>query len=188
MLRFTPFLLCAALLATHPTLAASDSDKGIKFNFENAEITSVLNTYSNASGQKFVIDPSVRGKISILSKKNVSLAEAFDLLSTALALNQFAISEQGDTMVVMSTRNIQRSLVPVLRELPPLKPERIVTMVFQLKNASAEEINKTLRILPSKDGEMTPYTPGNQLIVNDWVSNIHKIAKVLAEIDQPKTK
>lgn len=88
-------------------------------------------------------------------------------------------------MVVMSSRNIERSLIPTLTQLPPLNPERMVTMIFQLKYVSAEDINKRLRILPSRDGEMSPYSPGHKLIVTDWVSNIHRIASLIGELDQP---
>jgi general secretion pathway protein D len=111
------------------------------------------------------------------------LDEAFNLLSTAMATNQFAISEQGDTLVVMSTRNALRSYLPVVTELPPLKPERLITMVFTFKNVSADEVNRRLRVLPSKDGEMTPF--GKKMIVTDWTTNIHRIARVLSEVDQP---
>ena len=159
--------------------------KTMKFHFQNAEITDIIASYAKASGQKFIVDPSVRGKASILNPKETSLTEAFALLSSALAVNNFAISEQGDTMVVQSARNTQRSLVPLYKELPDLKPERMATMVFELKYASAEEVNKRLRILPSRDGELTPYEPSNKIFVTDWVSNIHRIAAIINEIDQP---
>jgi len=172
---FTTFLF------THSAVA--ERVKTLKFNFLNAEIANVISTYAKASGRKFVLDSSVRGKTTILSPGEVSLEEAFSLLSIAMAINQFAISEQGDTLVVMSSRNAQRSLLPVLTELPPLKPERLLTMVFTFKHVPADEINRRLRILPSKDGEMTPF--GNKMIVTDWNTNIHRIAKVMVELDQP---
>ena len=87
-------------------------------------------------------------------------------------------------MVVMSTRNAQRSMIPVVTELPPTKPERLVSMIFKTKYISAEEINKRLRILPSKDGEMAPFGT-DRLFVTDWATNVNRIAKFIAELDQP---
>jgi type II secretory pathway component GspD/PulD (secretin) len=166
-------------------LAKSAAEKTLKFHFDNAELKDIIAAYAKASGQKFVIDPSVKGKASILNTKDTSITEAFALLSSALAVNSFAISEQGDTMIVESARTAERSLIPLYKELPDLKPERMASMVFELKFVSADEINKRLRILPSKDGEMTPYQPTNKLFVTDWVSNIRRIAEIINEIDQP---
>lgn len=181
-MRFSASLLLFFLCST----AMASNTKTMKFTFKNAEITDVIAAYAKISGRKFVIDPGARGKTTILAPREVPVEEAFALLSTALATNQIAIIEQDETLVVMPARNAQRSLVPVLTELPALKPERLVTMVFTLKNVPADEVNRRLRILPSKDGELTPFG-NNKVIVTDWSSNVHRIARLLAELDQPGT-
>ena len=179
--------ILAAMLVAASVATAATPKAPQKFNFQNAEITQLIAAYSKAAGQKFVVDPSVRGKITIHvpASKEPSLEEAFALLSSALALNGFAISEQGDTMVVTSARNTQRSLVPTVTALPPLKPERMVTMIFKLKHYSGDEVNKRLRILPSKEGELTPFA--DRVVITDWVSNLHRIAAIIAELDKPGT-
>ncbi len=75
-----------------------------------------------------------------------------------------------------------------MTELPSLKPEKMVTMIFHLKHARADDLNKQLRILASRDGELVPYSQTNQLIVTDWVSNLHRIAAIIKNIDQPAKK
>lgn len=164
------------------SFAASDK---IKMYFTNEEILKVIEAYSKASGQKFVIDPSVRGKISILNQEPITIEEAFNQLSSGLAINGFAISKQGDTMIVKSARNIQRDLIDVSTEKPSLKPERMYTWVFKAQNIPVSIINRDLRILPSKDGEMNVNQAGNQIFITDWTSNIHRIAAILAEVDKP---
>src|SRR5688500_1783258 len=99
-------------------------------NFNKKEISKINETYSKASVQKFVVDPGVRGMASIFLPEPVTLEEVFNQLSTALAINGFAISKQGDTMVVQSARNIQRSLNEVSTERPSIKPERMYTWVY----------------------------------------------------------
>lgn len=157
----------------------------VKFNFNNEELTKIIETYSKASGQKFVVDPGVRGKATILLPEAISLEDAYNQLSSALALNGFAISKQGDTMVVMSARNIQRNLVETTNELPALKPERMVTYIVTLKYISAEEVNRNLRILPSRDGELSILPHNNQIIMTDWSSNLQRIAALIKELDRP---
>jgi len=159
--------------------------ENIKFYFPNEDIWKMIEVYSKASGQKFVIDPGVRGKASILVSEPVTLEEAFNQLSTALALNGFAISKQGDTMVVKSARNIQRDLVEISTELPSLRPERMVTWIYTFKNLPADQVNRDLRILCSKDGEMNVFTARNQIIITDWTTNLNRVAALFKELDKP---
>lgn len=166
-------------------LASVNASADMKFAFNNEEITKVIEAYSKATGQKFVIDPGVRGKATILNPGKVSDAEAFNLLSDALAVNGYAIAKREDTMVIMSARNIQRNLVETVTTLPPLKPERMVTYMMTLKNIPVMHVQRELRILPSKDGEMSVLEGTNQLIITDWTSNLHRVNDVLQKIDMP---
>lgn len=175
-------LLSAFAIAAH---AASDT---INFEFKNDDLTKMIKEYASASGQKFVVSPSVIGKATILNNQKVKIDEAFNQLSSALARSGFAISKQGDTMVVDQARNIQRNLLDVGTELPALQPERQYTWVVELKYVSADDVNKQLRILTSRDGELVPYTTRNQLLITDWVSNLYRIKALLAQIDKPATK
>lgn len=161
------------------------STLALNFNFNNEEIAKMVESYSKATKQKFVIDPSVRGKATITAADDVPAEEAFNLLSTALAVNGYAISKQGDTMVIRNARNIQRDLIETSTELPTLKPERMATWVVHLKNVPVELVNREIRIFPSKDGEMSIFQSRNQLIISDYTSNLHRIAAILKEIDIP---
>lgn len=161
------------------------SVNSIPFNFANEDITKVIETYAKASGVKFVIDPGVRGKITIINAQPIGIDEAYNDLSAALAVNGFAVSKRENTFVIMSARNVQRSLVEVTTELPSLKPERMVTWVVTLKNTPANNINRDLRILTSKDGELSVNSSKNQLIFTDWTSNLHRIGEMLKQIDVP---
>jgi len=156
----------------------------MKMNFTNLEITKIIEDYSKASGQKFIVDPGVRGRISIFVQEAVTLEEAFNHLSSALAVNGFAMSKQGDTIVVKAARNIQRDLIEVSTVRPTLKPERMYSWVYTVKNFTAEQISKDFRIITSKDGEMNLSTNTNQLIITDWTSNLNRIADLFEEIDK----
>lgn len=177
-------LLIFALTLQAIVAKAADT---ISFTFQNEELTKIIETYSKASGQKFVLDPGVRGKATILMPEKISVEEAFNQLSSALAVNGFAISKQGDTMVIMTARNVQRNLLEVTTEVPALKPERMVSWIVTLKNVPVDVVNRDLRILPSRDGEMNVFMPKNQIIINDWSSNVNRVAMLLAELDKPNS-
>lgn len=153
-------------------------------NSSGEDLTKIIESYSKASGQKFIIESNVRGKISYLLPATTTIEEQFNNLSIALAINGYAINKQGDVMVVRSARNAQRDFIEVSTERPSMKPERMYTWIYNLKNIPASAVNRDLRILTSKDGEMAVNETTNQLVLTDWVTNLNRVADILKELDK----
>lgn len=166
---------------------ANAQDK-MKFETINGDISGVVKKYSEATGQKFIIDSTVRGNITILNPKEISFEEAYNQLSDALAINGFAIIKNGEWMTIKNARTAQRDNIPVSTELPTAKPQRMVTWIATLKNTSAMDVMKELRILTSSYGEMTINTKTNQLVITDWSSNLQRVAELIKQIDIPTDK
>jgi len=181
-------LIATALLVCAPAFAADPAAGTLNFNFENADITSVIKEYAKASGQKFIIDPHAEGKITIINNGPITVQEAFDQISSALAVNGLAISKQNDQMIIEHARAVQRNLIDVSPELPPLHPTKMATWIVTLKYISADEVNRQLRILTSAQGEEFPFGHNNQIIITDYTPNLHRVAKLIKEIDVPVGK
>src|SRR4051812_24263727 len=93
------FILVALLLSVNAFAAPAieTTAKKIPFSFDNAEVTKIIAAYAKASGRQIVIDPSIRGKATILNPNAITLDEAFSLMSMALAVNSFAVSDREGT-------------------------------------------------------------------------------------------
>lgn len=175
-----------ALALTSIVLSANAlAAEKIKLNFVGEEITKILEIYSKEANQKFIIDPGVRGRITLLNPNEVDLTEAWNQISSALALNGFAFVNQGDVIVIRSARNAQRDGIDVVTELPPMRPEKMVTWVVTLKHIAVDKVNREMRILTSKDGEMSVFADKNQLVISDYTSNLYRVKKILDRMDQP---
>jgi type II secretory pathway component GspD/PulD (secretin) len=183
LIVFMVFLVSAQLKAGDELSPISDK---IKFYFNNEEISKVLENFSRVSGKKMIVESSVRGKISIFNPDTVDVDEAFNQVSKALSMTGYAFVPEGDTLVVRPVRQIQRSLIEVGTELPPLKPERMFSWVVTLKNIPTSVIRKNLRSLSSKDGEHNVIESNNQIIFVDWISNLYRIRELIKQIDIPK--
>jgi general secretion pathway protein D len=166
------------------TVSLAHAEDKMKWYFNNEEITKIIEMYSKSSGQKFVVDPGVRGKVSIFNQEPITTEEAFNQLSSALAVNGYAISKQGDTMIIKPARDVQRDLVEVGTEKPALKPERLYTWVYKFKNVPVDSIAKELHVLTSKNGEMAVNSTTNQIVITDWASNLNRVADILKEVDK----
>ena len=173
-----------ALLVLTSTLSVFAEDK-MKMNYVNEEITKIIQDYSKVSGQKFVIDSTVRGKITILNQSEIPLTEAFNQISVAMALNGFAILTQQDLMIIRNARSAQRDGTEVYAsDVPSVRPQRMVTWIYTPKHITAFEIQAHLRLLTSSYGEIATIDSGNQLIVQDFTGNIQRISEILKTVDR----
>jgi general secretion pathway protein D len=155
------------------------------FDYPNAEITDIAKAISQLTGKNFIIDPGVRGKISIIAPTQISVAEAYKAFLSALAINGFTVVPSGKFLKIKSARNAQRDSIETYAGQYYPNADLMITRIIHLKHISAEEVNKRLRILPSKDGEMTPYEPTNSLIISDYGANIERIMKIIGDLDKP---
>ncbi|MES2965608.1 MAG: type II secretion system secretin GspD [Bdellovibrionota bacterium] len=155
------------------------------FDYPNAEISDLVKVISQLTGKNFILDPGVRGKISIIAPTQISVAEAYKAFLSALAINGFTVVPSGKFLKVKSARNAQRDSIETYSGQYYPNSDIMITRIIHLKHISAEEVNKRLRILPSKDGEMTPYEPTNSLIISDYGANIERIMKIINDLDRP---
>ncbi len=164
---------------------AAHAAGNLKMNFKDEDILKAVEMYSKAAGQKIIVDSSVHGKVTILAPEPLSLDEAFNQLSSALATNGFAFSRQDDTLILQAARHVQRSLIETGTELPPLKPQKMFTYIYKPKYLAVDQLNRELRIISSRDGEVSIFTPNNQVILTDWVSNLYRFQALMKELDKP---
>ncbi len=176
----TFLVLAITVLATLANAAGT-----MKMNYVNEDLPKIIEEYSKATGQKFIVDGTVRGKITILNQTPVSHEEAFNQMSESLAINGFAIISQGEVMIVRNARSAQRDNIPVLTEVPAARPQRMVTLLVPLKHISAQDVQQQLRLLTSAYGEMSVSDKSNHLIISDWSGNLQRISDLLKKLDQP---
>ncbi|MDZ4083727.1 MAG: type II secretion system secretin GspD [Bdellovibrionales bacterium] len=157
----------------------------VEANFPNAEITDVIKAIGQLTGKNFIIDPGVRGKISIIAPSKVTVAEAYKAFLAALAINGFTVVPYGKFLKVKASRNAQRDSIETYTGAYAPTSDIYITRIIHLKHISAEEVNKRLRVLPSKDGEMTPYEPTNSLLITDYGANVERMMKIIKELDRP---
>ncbi|AHI05599.1 general secretion pathway protein D [Bdellovibrio bacteriovorus W] len=155
------------------------------FDFPNVEITDLIKAIGELTGKNFIIDPSVRGKITIVAPTKISVAEAYKAFLSALAINGFTVVPSGSFLKVKSARNAQRDNIETFSGAYYPNADQMITRIIHLKHISASQVNRDLRILPSKDGEMNIYEPTNSIIISDYGSNIDRVMKIISQLDVP---
>ncbi|MGZ3745143.1 MAG: type II secretion system secretin GspD, partial [Pseudobdellovibrionaceae bacterium] len=155
------------------------------FDFPNVEITDVIKAISELTGKNFIIDPGVRGKITIVAPSKITVAEAYKAFLSALAINGFTVVPSGSFLKIKSARNAQRDSIETYSGSYYPNSDQMITRIIHLKHIQAEQVNRDLRILSSKDGEMSVYPATNSLILSDYGSNIDRVMKIINQLDVP---
>jgi general secretion pathway protein D len=172
-------------LACAVTAAAFAQDR-VTLNFVNAEIEAVARAIGHFTGRTFVVDPRVKGTISLVSEKPMSKAQALAALTAALRLQGFAIVDAGGVSRVVpeAEAKFHGSRVET-SQIPANAPgDQILTVVFRLKYESVANVLPVIRPLVPPNNPVTAYPPNNALIVTDFADNLRRIEKVIASIDK----
>lgn len=172
--------ISAALLA--PIGASAQS---ITFNLKDAEIATIIGTIAEITNKNFIIDPRVKGKVTVISSRPMDKDEAYQVFLSILEVHGFAAVPSGKVIKIVPDVNAKQSTTPVATEERPGYGDETVTRVIDVKNVAAAQLVPILRPLVPQQGHMVAYAPTNVLIISDRASNIGRLVKIIAQIDKP---
>lgn len=178
-------LLCCSVHVT-PVWAQGAGDSAA-LNFVGADIESVIKAVGHYTGMTFIIDPRVKGQLTVTSEGSVTKAQAFGLLTSALRLQGFAVVV-GDgyaKVVPEAEAKLQSSPTLVGVGAPSVKGDQVATQIFHLAYESATNLTAVLRPLISPNNSITANTGNNSLIITDYADNLKRLSKIIAALDAP---
>lgn len=169
-----------ALMAVAPSYAqGADS---IRINLKNAEIRELITQVSTITGKTFVVDPRVKGKVTIISSSNMSGDAVYDLFLNVLRVHGFAAVPAGDVIRVVQ-QVLAKQSPNALDFNDGLTNEEIITRVLEIRNTPADELVKIVRPMVPQYGHVAALTDPNVLIVSDHASNIARLENMIKRID-----
>jgi len=182
--RFLAALLVSALVSVAAFAAAARDD--VTLNFVNVEIEAAIKVMSELSGRNFVLDPRVKGTVSIVSTTPVSRASAYQIFLSALRMQGFTVVDTESSARVMPVADAAFNAPPTVDPARPgtASGQRVVTQVFQLKHESAAHLVPVLRPLVSPNTPITALNGSNTLIITDYADNLRRIARIIESVDQ----
>lgn len=155
------------------------------FDFPNVEITDVIKAISELTGKNFIIDSTVRGKITIIAPSKITVAEAYKAFLSALAINGFTVVPSGGFLKIRNARSAQRDNIDTYSGSYYPNSDQMITKIIHLKHIQADTVQQQLRLLTSSYGEMSAYTQTNSLIISDFGANIDRVMKIINQLDVP---
>ncbi|ALK95262.2 MULTISPECIES: type II secretion system secretin GspD [unclassified Massilia] len=183
-------MLCCAVLGTVPPVPAfAQEGNGAALNFVNADIESVIKAVGHYTGMTFIIDPRVKGTLTLVSERTLSKAQAFALLTSALRLQGYAVvTGDGYAKVVPEAEaKLQSSPTQVGVKGSRAHGDQIATQVYRLQHESAANLTAVLRPLISPNNSIMADPGNNSLVITDYADNLRRLSKIIAALDSPST-
>ncbi len=177
---------CAVILNfmfvfSHSALAGEQT---WKVNLKEADIRAFVTQISDITGYSFVIDPRVKGKVTVVSNAPMNRDAVYEMFLSVLQVHGFAAIPSAGVIKIVQ-QNEAKQKANNLSLLSNVPSEQLVTRVIQVKNANALELVPILRPMVAKYGHLAGVAAANALIISDHISNIKRISKIIDELDSP---
>ncbi|WP_111497762.1 MULTISPECIES: type II secretion system secretin GspD [Marinobacter] len=181
----TPLIRVLVLVLLLPLSAAVHSQEGTwKLNLKDADIRAFVTQIADITGYSFVVDPRVKGKVTVLSSAPMNKAEIYDLFLAVLQVHGFTAIPGEEVIKIVQQVDAKQS-AESLKRFESLPSEQLITKVIQVNNANALELVPILRPLVAKYGHLAGVAAANALIVSDHSANVDRIEGIVKELDSP---
>ncbi len=162
------------------------SSETVTLNFVNAEIDGVARAMSAILKQQFVVDPRVKGTMTLYSDVPLSPGEAYKNFLAGLRGLGFTVVEVGGLYKIVpeADAKLQTGTVTV-GERTLRGGDQVLTQVFRLTHENANNLVAVLRPLISPNNTINANPGNNTLVITDYADNLQRIAKIIAAMDTP---
>ncbi|MBK9441273.1 MAG: type II secretion system secretin GspD [Comamonadaceae bacterium] len=159
----------------------------VTLNFQAAEIEAVARTFASITGINVVVDPRVKGTITLVTEKPVSPAAAMAQFVAALRLQGYTLVASGGLYKVVpeSEAKLQSAGVTVSAGEDPSLPagNQIATQIFKLNFEAAANMVPVLRPLISPNNTINANPGNNSLVITDYADNLRRLGRIIAAMD-----
>ncbi|HBX55192.1 MAG TPA: type II secretion system protein GspD [Pseudomonas sp.] len=183
------FVLIAAGLAAAPlplmaaidpvTPSANQQQDSWTINLKGADIREFIDQIAQITGETFIVDPRVKGQVSVVSSTPLALSEVYQLFLSVMATHGFSVITQGD-----QARIVPNAEAKADAGAGRAAPDRLETRLIQVQHSAVSELIPLIRPLVPQYGHLAAVTSANAIIISDRSANIARIEDLLRQLDQ----
>ncbi|MEY4712991.1 MAG: putative secretin, ral secretion pathway protein component of type secretion system [Pseudomonadota bacterium] len=172
----------ACAQAQAPTGAPSGAREPVTLNFTDAEIEAVARTMASLLGRDIVVDPRVKGTISLSTERPVTPQAAYQHFLALLRLSGFTVVDANGLLKVVPEADAKLQGGPVSVGAAPAG-NQLATQIFRLQFESANNLVPVLRPLISPNNTVNVSPGTNALVITDYADNLQRIGRIIAALD-----
>lgn len=155
------------------------AEKSMTLNLKDADINTVISTVSEMTGKNFIVDPRVKGRVTVISAKPMAADEIYQVFLSVLNVQGFSTVPGKSVIKIVPAVNAKQEAIP----LKGGRGDESVTRVIPVQNVAAAQLVPVIRPLLPQEAHMAAYAPTNMLIVSSTAANVEKVVQLIESID-----
>ena len=196
----TSLLILAFAIGTTNTLAQKQISPGVEvsqtetggksitLNLKNTDIQAFISAISEITGRNFVVDPRVKGQVTVISAAPTSPDAIYDVFLSVLKVHGFTAVDSGEvTKVVPEVGARTEGSSAVLTRAATLN-ENIVTAVVPIRFINPAELVPILRPLLPQEAHLAATATSNAIVIADTATNVDRISRIIKKLDRDNTE
>ncbi len=169
-------------------------EESAQINLRDVEIPTLIETVSRITGKSFIIDPRVKGKVTVITSSDIDKNELYETFLSILQVHGFSAvpAGEGSNLVkVVPSNQAKQQPVPVIGEKEEQSKKKstrdadeLITRVIRVEHVPAAMLVPILRPLVPSTGQLQAYGPSNTILISDRAANIERLIKVIKRMDR----
>ena len=170
--------LCALSLAFAPTAPAfaQDSGEGVLLDLRGVDLLALVKLVSRRAEKNFIIDPRVRGNVTVISSKPLPDSALYELFLSILAVNGFTVVE-GDHAAKIVPFTLGKAIAD-------RGTDELESRIVSLTHADPAAIVNAVRPFVAEQGYLAQLQGG--IFISDTLANVDRVEAFIREIDRPR--
>ncbi len=156
----------------------------VTLNLKDADISALISTVAEVTNRNFIVDPRVKGKVTVISSRPMDSDEVYQVFLSILKVHGFAAVPSGEVIKIVPDVNAKQDGIPTASDGSPGRGDEMVTRVVQVDNVAAAQLVPILRPLVPQQGHLAAYPATNVLIISDRANNVERLLTIIRRIDQ----
>ncbi|ARV18726.1 Type II secretion system protein D [Curvibacter sp. AEP1-3] len=173
---------------TNAGTPAAKRGEPITLNFSNAEIEAVARTMATLTGRNVVVDPRVKGTMTLVSDSPMSPARAYNhFLAVLRTMGYTVVQADGLDKVVpeADAKLLGGSVASTDSGMANAPGNQLVTQIIKLQFENANNLVAVLRPLINPNNPINVNPATNSLVITDYADNLRRLARIVAALDVP---
>ena len=155
-------------------------------NFKNTEITEFINIVGKNLQRTIIVDPNVRGKITVRSYDLLTEEQYYQFFMNVLQVYDFAVVEMPSGILkIVRSKDAKTSNIPVV-DGDLLKGDEMITRVLPVYNVPVRELAPILRQLNDQagGGNVVSHDPSNVMMLTGRAAVVNRLVKIIESVDR----
>lgn len=160
----------------------------ITLNFKDMDIQLLIDTVAEVTGKTFIVDPRVKGNVTVVSPQPMDRDEVYKTFLSILSVHGFAAITNNGVVKIVPESVAKSHDTPIYSGLKQSAGDELITQVVRVEHVSAGQLVPLLRPLIPQQGHLVAYPANNTLVISDHANNVQRLLRIIRRIDQAADK